>query len=152
MSSSTISEAYFNKAHAVALPLCDFYDKLTKHKLVMKAVSENLANMDMTPKVKLSVFIISDLICCYEHLGHNAEDLHGREGLPLLMVESYLLGSLKFTYFVFNSKTFEGVIDNVDKAIAEVDGVISISESEWLNEIEPKAEGKQNNGQESKGI
>lgn len=116
MSSSTISEAYFNKARAVAMPLCDFYDKLTKHKLVMKAISENLANLDMEPKVKLSMFIISDLICCYEHLGHNAEDLHGREGLPLLMVESYLLGALKVTYFSYNSETFQGAIEHVGEA------------------------------------
>ncbi len=68
----------------------------------------------MTTKNKLSLFIISDLLCCYEHLGHDAEDLYCKEGMPIVIVESYLLGSLKLTYFAFNTQAFKKTIDQLN--------------------------------------
>ncbi len=139
MSKSIITEEYFNKAQAVAQPICDFYDKLAKHKLVRTAISENLANMeDMNPETKLSLFIISDLICCYEHLGHDAENLHCREGLPIVIVEAYLFGALKLTYFIFNSKAFEGTIDHLNAANKSFKNDLKRDEAEdffTLNEL-----------------
>ncbi len=49
-------------------------------------------------------------------------------------------------YFSEMSKA-AGLLRNFCEAIAKVDGVITLSESEWLNEIAPQTDGAQNNGQ-----
>ena len=45
------------------------------------------------------------------------------------------------------NKLYRMLMRNFCEAIAEVDGVITLSESEWLNEIAPQADGMRNNGQ-----
>lgn len=44
-------------------------------------------------------------------------------------------------------KLYRMLMRNFCEAIAEVDGVITLSESEWLNEIAPQTDGTQNNRQ-----
>lgn len=44
-------------------------------------------------------------------------------------------------------KLYRMLMRNFCEAIAKDDGVITLSESEWLNEIAPQTDGAQNNGQ-----
>lgn len=107
------TEAYFNKSHDVAFPLFEFYDKLRKSRKVMKLIGAVKMETESEPKDKLFRFFLSDIIKCYNQLGHDACNLLTIEGLPMVIVENHLFSDDVITYDSIQTKSFKKIVESI---------------------------------------
>lgn len=106
------TETYFNKALSVATPLCDFYDKILKNKLIMHTIDKALTDKVGDNVAKYRSLFLSDIIKCYCHLGHDATNLFTLEGLPMTMVEGHTMTKTSITYDTIQLAKYRNVVES----------------------------------------
>ena len=57
---------------------------------------------------------LSDLIKCFEHLGHNAANLHTREGLPMAIVEAHTISDVQTTFNTIQKEQYQKVVESLN--------------------------------------
>lgn len=73
-------------------------------------------------KTKLRFLFLSDLIKCYNHLGHDATNLLTVEGLPMTILEGHTISETTITYSTIQLDRFKKVVDSissVNKTVVE---------------------------------
>lgn len=107
------TEAYFNKAVDVTTPLCCFYDKILKNKRIMLTIDEALTDKVGDSIAKLRFLFLSDLIKCYNHLGHDATNLLTTEGLPMTILEGHTISETKNNYSTIQLDKYRKVVESI---------------------------------------
>ena len=116
------TETYFNKVLDVTTPLCNFYDKVLQNKRIMLTIDGALTDQVGDSKTKLRFLFLSDLIKCYNHLGHDATNLLTVEGLPMTILEGHTISETTITYSTIQLDRFKKVVDSissVNKTVVE---------------------------------
>ena len=106
------SETYFKKVKDVTNPLCDFFDKLLNNRRIMSTIANSLPDDVGDAKDKLRFLFLSDLIKCYNQLGHDAGNLFNLEGLPMSIIESHTYSDQEITYKTIQLKQFISITEN----------------------------------------
>ena len=109
------TEAFFNKANAVAQPLCKFYDELQGNRLIVLAIDGVISDAVGDAKSKVRNLFLSDLIKCFEHLGHDATNLQTREGLPMAIVEAHTISDVQTTFNTIQKEQYQKVVESLNK-------------------------------------
>ncbi len=105
-----ITESFFNKSNDVASPLCDYYD-LLKHNITIMVVADLLLPDHIGNKItKLSCLFFADLIKCYEQLGHDTTDILSKEGTPMFILGSYILGNIHVDFESLETRKYDSVL------------------------------------------
>lgn len=118
-----ITESFFNKAREVASPLCNFYDSLKQNKMVMYTVDRLLPDEIGAATRKLLWLFWADFIKCYEHLGHDSSNILSKEGMPMLILSSYIVSDIQIGYeFLQNEKSHEviSILNKFNKSEQDV--------------------------------
>ena len=118
-----ITESFFNKAREVASPLCNFYDSLKQNKMVMYTVDRLLPDEIGAATRKLLWLFWADFIKCYEHLGHDSSNILSKEGMPMLILSSYIVSDMQIGYeFLQNEKSYEiiSILNKFNKGVQDV--------------------------------
>ena len=116
------TETYFNKVLDVTTPLCNFYDKVLQNRRIMLTIDGALTDQVGDSKAKLRFLFLSDLIKCYNHLGHDATNLLTVEGLPMTILEGHTISETTITYSTIQLDRFRKVVDSisgVNKTVVE---------------------------------
>lgn len=116
------TETYFNKVLDVTTPLCNFYDKVLQNRRIMLTIDGALTDQVGDSKAKLRFLFLSDLIKCYNHLGHDATNLLTVEGLPMTILEGHTISETTVTYNTIQLDRFRKVVDSissVNKTVVE---------------------------------
>ena len=119
------TETYFNKVIDVTTPLCNFYDKILHNRRIMLIIDGALTDQIGDSSVKLQFLFLSDLIKCYNHLGHDATNLLTLEGLPMTILEGHTISKTTITYSSIQ-------IDQYRKAVNSISGVNKMVEENFL--------------------
>ena len=109
------TETYYNKAVDVATPLCNFYDKVSMNRKIMQTIDGALTDQIGDSKEKLRFLFLSDLVKCYNQLGHDASNLLTLEGLPMTIIEGHTLSSTAITYFTIQLEQYKRVVESLNK-------------------------------------
>lgn len=109
------TEAFFNKANTVAQPLCKFYDELQRNRQIVLVIDDVISDAVGDAKSKVRNLFLSDLIKCFEHLGHNAENLLTREGLPMAIVETHAISGVQTTFDTIQKEQYQKVVESLRK-------------------------------------
>lgn len=109
------TETYFNKVLDVSTPLCKFYDKILQNRKIMLTIDAAITDQVGDAKAKLRFLFLSDLVKCYNQLGHDASSLLTTEGLPMTIVEGYTLSDTKITYATIQLEEFKNVAISLNK-------------------------------------
>ena len=88
-----VSEDYFKKSNDTATLLKGFFDEIACNDYILNSADHLLPDNLGDEKKKLGCLLITDLVKCYELLGHDSTDLSCKEGLPMIIVESYILSN-----------------------------------------------------------
>ena len=107
------TETYFNKVLDVTIPLCNFYDKVLQNRRIMLTIEGALTDQIGDSKAKLRFLFLSDLIKCYNHLGHDATNLLTTEGLPMTILEGHTISETTITYSTIQLDRYRKVVDNI---------------------------------------
>lgn len=116
------TETYFNKAVDVTTPLCNFYDKILQNRRIMLTIDGALTDQVGDSKAKLRFLFLSDLIKCYNHLGHDATNLLTTEGLPMTILEGHTISETTITYNTIQLDKYRKVVESissVNKTVVE---------------------------------
>lgn len=109
-----VTETYFNKAIRVAMPLCDFYDKILLNKRIMLTIDGALSDQVGDSIAKLRFLLLSDLIKCYNHLGHEATNLLTIEGVPMAILEGHIISKTIIPYSSIQLYEYRKVIESIN--------------------------------------
>lgn len=109
-----IPEQFHNKAYIVADCLSDFYDKLCNNHLVIQTLANSLPDQIGTPKEKLQIAFLTDMIKCYEQLGHNSANLFTKEGLPMAIIEGHIIANVNLSFDRIQSPQYIKIIEKTN--------------------------------------
>lgn len=116
------TETYFNKVVDVSIPFCNFYDKIPQNREVMLTIDRTLTDQIGDSKEKLRFLFLSDLIKCYEQLGHDSTNLLTTEGLPMAILEGHTIFETTISYSTIHLDRYRRVVErinSVNKTIVE---------------------------------
>ncbi|MBQ0070108.1 MAG: AAA family ATPase, partial [Bacteroidales bacterium] len=112
------NKEYFRNAQETAKSLCTFFHTLLSNDGILQIVDEAAKKLDGSAKDKLNLIFFTDLIKCYNAIGHNIINLRCAEGLPLALAESYVINKdLMYTNLDYRSlqhDSFTKLIENID--------------------------------------
>jgi SpoVK/Ycf46/Vps4 family AAA+-type ATPase len=108
------SESYFNKAYSITLPVRSFYDKMKNNGRIMGVVDRLLPDSVGNTEDKLRLFFMMDVLKCYRKLGHDATNISTKEGLSLIILESYALSNVDLNYNNIQSDSIKRVVASVN--------------------------------------
>ena len=132
------TETYFNKALDVTTPLCAFYDKILHNRGIMLTIDEALSDKVGDKEAKLRFLFLSDLIKCYNHLGHDATNLLTTEGLPMTILEGHTISRTTITYSTIQLDKYKKVVESISSVNKTVIENFQNNKSEdffYLNEV-----------------
>jgi AAA+ superfamily predicted ATPase len=109
------TETYFNKVLDVSTPLCNFYDKILQNRKIMLTIDGAITDQVGDAKAKLRFLFLSDLVKCYNQLGHDASNLFTVEGLPMSIVEGHTLTDVNITYNTIQLEQYRSVAESLSK-------------------------------------
>lgn len=108
------TETYFNKVIDVTTPLCNFYDKILQNRRIMLTIDGALTDQVGNSSAKLQFLFLSDLIKCYNHLGHDATNLLTLEGLPMTILEGHTISKTTITYNSIQLDQYRKVVNSIN--------------------------------------
>lgn len=105
---SLITDDFFNKSNETSQLLKDFIEEIMSKKTILQTAEKYLPDEIGDERNKLGWFLIADLVKCYEQLGHDPTNLSYQEGLPMIIMEAYLISNYNVTY---NSHEIQKIIE-----------------------------------------
>ncbi len=104
------TEAYFDKALKVTIPLYNFYKQIFQDKRIMHAMDAALKGRKNTSKETLHFLFLSDILTCYRHLGYDVTNLLTLEGLPMALLERMTLSESAITYPMIQMDSYKRIV------------------------------------------
>lgn len=135
------TKTYFNKVYTEASRINDFYDTIKRDKTILTNIDQkiNMVGCEAnSPEDKARFLFLSDLIKCYEHLGHDATNLFTREGLPMAIVEGHTISEVEITYDNIQLDKYKVVVESINDVNKAVKEALPENNSEdflYLNEV-----------------
>lgn len=127
------SEPFFNKSYDITLPVRSFYEKIRNNARIISAVDrilpDNIGNADD----KLRLLFIMDIIKCYTKLGHNASNVSTKEGLPLFILELYIISNIDLNYQNLLSDKIKKGVDAVNSYNETIIGMHQPKEDDFFH-------------------
>lgn len=121
-----ITEEYFTSTKKVIYAIESFYSDIQNDETVMNTVENSLPQNYGTREQKLVALLYADIMKVYQHFGHSTENLKNREGFPLVLLSSRILGGdadLNINY---------GTVNFLDQISNSVPSMFS-SLSNWID-------------------
>ena len=121
-----ITEEYFTSTKKVICAIESFYSDIQNDETVMNTVENSLPQNYGTREQKLVALLYADIMKVYQHFGHSTENLKNREGFPLVLLSSRILGGdadLNINY---------GTVNFLDQISDSVPSMFS-SLSNWID-------------------
>lgn len=132
------TETYFNKAFDVTTLLCNFYDNIFHNRKIMLTIDGALTDQIGDSRAKLRFLFLSDLIKCYNNLGHDATNLFTTEGLPMTILEGHTILETTITYSTIQLDKYRKVVENISSINKSVLEIFLKDKSEdffYMNEV-----------------
>lgn len=133
-----VTEKFFANSKEVANALTSFYDNLLSNRTILRLVDGALPDEVGKPKEKLRSLFLSDIIKCYESLGHDATDVLTKEGLSLVLVEGHTVSESKVDFNTIQLPNFRNVAESIsglNKSHKEVFLKNKADDFFYLNEV-----------------
>ena len=108
-----VTEAFFDKALKVTIPLYNFYIQIFQDRRIMQAMDRALKGRKNTSKETLHFLFLSDILTCYSHLGYDATNLLRAEGLPMALFEGKTLSESAITYSMTQMDGYKKFVDGI---------------------------------------
>lgn len=118
-----VTEVFLNKTNEIVFPLCDFYNNLKQNFTITTIVNQLLPNQVGDVETKLYYLLLADLIKCYEQLGHDSSNIYSKEGVPMVVLSSYIVGDMRVNYDFFKNEKYRELISSfneVNKTIKRI--------------------------------
>lgn len=93
-----ITQNFFDEAKAIVSPLYNFYESLKQNKIILTVIDHILPDSVGEVKIKLDCLFLADLVKGFEQLGHDSSDILSKEGLPMAIIESKIVGNIQIDY------------------------------------------------------
>ena len=119
-----ISEDYYNDVTTIVQSLVTLYKEIKKDVTVMYAIADCLPQNYGNKEQKLAALFHADIMKVHQHFGHSTTNLQNREGFPLVLLSSLILGegySLDLTYRNINK--LEDLSKNVPSVFSSLNHV-----------------------------
>lgn len=116
-----VSKDFFKKSNDTAMLLRVFFDEIVGDDLILSSADHLLPEKFGDAKNKFGYLLITDLVKCYEQLGHDSTNLSykEKEGLPMIILESYILSNYEVKNQLYEIRKVEDIINNLNKTIKE---------------------------------
>ena len=87
-----ITEDYYNDIIVIVHSLVQLYQEIKKDVTIMYAISDCLPDNYGNKEQKLAALFHADIMKVHQHFGHSTTNLKNREGFPLVVLSSLILG------------------------------------------------------------
>lgn len=87
-----ITEEYYNNVTEIVYSLVKLYQEIKCDTSVMYAIADCLPQNYGNKEQKLAALFLADIMKVHQHFGHSTENLRNREGFPLVLLSSLILG------------------------------------------------------------
>lgn len=116
-----ITENYFNNVSEIVDSLENLFMDIKKDDVIMNGISTSLPQSYGDNERKLFALFQADIMKGYKNLGHSTDNLQNREGYPLVLLTSNLIGEKNRLNLSYNRiNCLKDLISSVEKMFASL--------------------------------